>query len=226
MLRSHASSEKRGFLKCFSNTGQRLFPMNQQKSIHKSLLSRDDCLLLLVDIQQSFLDKLPSREGIDLVGRISWLLDAALQLEIPVVAMAEDIPHQGSAVPEIVSRLPAGSKVHNKMIFGLAADELIMSEIRASGRNTAVLVGLETDVCVAHSALGLLENGFQVVAATDGTASPAQGHEIGLERMRGAGVVMGTVKSIYYEWVRGVAGDDEVRRQILDGRPLPPEVLL
>jgi nicotinamidase-related amidase len=97
--------------------------------------------------------------------------------------------------------------VLDKSVFGLAEDEEILKTVVETGRRTAILVGLETDVCVAHSALGLLRRGFDVVVVADGTGSPALGHQIGLERVRRAGGLISSVKAVYYEWVRTVAGD-------------------
>jgi hypothetical protein len=97
------------------------------------------------------------------------------------------------------------------MIFGLADQPDILAAVARTGRKTAVLVGLETDVCIAHSALGLLQQGYNVVAVSDATASPGSGQMIGLERMRRAGVLLVTVKSLYYEWLRTVTADDEFR---------------
>ena len=90
------------------------------------------------------------------------------------------------------------------MIFGLAADAEIMAAVQNTGRKTAILVGLETDVCVAQSAIGLLQKGYQVVVVADATASPGTDHEFGLERMRNAGVLISGVKGLVYEWIRTV----------------------
>ena len=76
--------------------------MRAGQTIARCLLDHEDSILVLVDIQQPFLDKLPEGEGAALVDRICWLLDVALLLGVPVVAMAEEIPKHGSAVPEIV----------------------------------------------------------------------------------------------------------------------------
>jgi nicotinamidase-related amidase len=40
----------------------------------------------------------------------------------------------------------------------LAAEPAIMAAVEATGRRTADLVGAETDVCVAQSAVGLLDH--------------------------------------------------------------------
>ena len=65
-----------------------------------------------------------------------------------------------------------------------------MAAINTTGRKTAILVGLETDVCVAHSARGLLQEGYQVAVVADATGAPGKAHEYDLDRMKQAGVVV------------------------------------
>ena len=91
------------------------------------------------------------------------------------------------------------------MVFGLAGQPSILDEVTRTGRNEFVLVGMETDVCVAHSAIGLMGLGFRVAVIDDATASPPPHHEYGIARVRGAGAVITSVKGIYYEWVRDLA---------------------
>jgi nicotinamidase-related amidase len=67
-----------------------------------------------------------------------------------------------------------------------------------------VLCGLETDVCVAQSALGLLDTGKRVVVVEDAVASPGAAHAQGLARMSRAGVELVGVKGLGYEWLRTV----------------------
>jgi nicotinamidase-related amidase len=167
----------------------------------------------VIDVQEYFLAKLPAEEAGGLVDRIGWLIDVAIGLNIPIVVTAEDIPKLGGVVPAIAKKLPPESFVFNKMAFGLGEDEDIVAAVEDTGRNTAVLVGLETDVCVAQSALGLVQRGFEVVVLADATSSPESGHEVGLERMRRAGVLVSSVKSLYYEWIRTVAQDNVFMRK-------------
>ncbi len=185
--------------------------MGTQNSVLNSLIEVDDSVLIVIDVQEHFLAKLPAEERRLLADRIGWLVSAAVSLGVPIVATAEDIPELGGIVPTVRDRLPPGCVAHDKMVFGLAGDEAILKAVRDTGRTVAVLVGLETDVCVAHSALGLMKQGFQVVVLADGTASPGAGHEIGLERVRQAGGLIASVKSLYYEWVRTVERDKAFR---------------
>jgi nicotinamidase-related amidase len=176
-------------------------------SLRRSLIEVDDSVLIVIDVQEHFLAKLPPEERGPLTERIGWLIGAADHLDVPVIATAERMHELGGVAPSIARRLPSGCPVFDKAVFGLAEDEEILNAVMETGRKTAILVGLETDVCVVHSALGLLRRGFEVVVVADGTGSPGRGHEIGLERVRRAGGLISSVKAVYYEWVRTVAGD-------------------
>jgi nicotinamidase-related amidase len=187
--------------------------MPKSKAIATSLVDMKDCCLILIDVQQGFLDKLPKKENKRLAKRLLWLLKVAVRLGIPLVVTAEDIKRNGSVIPKLSRALPVETEVHNKMVFDLTADPKIMSAVQATGRKTAVLTGMETDVCVAHSALGLLEQGYRVVVVEDVCASPGKAHANGLARIRDAGALLSNVKSLYYEWLRTVEASRRFHRK-------------
>ncbi len=95
------------------------------------------------------------------------------------------------------------------MIFGLAAQSEILEAVQQTNRNIAVLIGYETDVCITHSALGLMDLGLKVVVVADATGSPGNNHQIGLDRIRSAGGIIVSAKSLYYEWIRTVEKSNE-----------------
>ena len=76
--------------------------------------------------------------------------------------------------------------MHDKMVFGLAGQPSILDDVTRTGRNEFVLVGMETDVCVAHSAIGLMGFGFRVAVIDDATASPPPHHDFGIDRVEAA----------------------------------------
>jgi len=178
--------------------------MQKPIQLKSRLIDVDNSVLVVIDVQDSFLKKFSESERNLLKSRIGWIVDVAVRLGVPVVAMAEEIPAMGSVSPCILQKFPADTSIFNKMTFGLAADEKIMAAINITGRKTAILVGLETDVCVAHSALGLQQKGYQVAVVVDATGASGKAHEYGLERMKQAGVVITNVKSLFYEWIRTV----------------------
>jgi nicotinamidase-related amidase len=176
----------------------------KQSNIQRALIDVDHSVLIVIDVQPPFLDKLPREDGQLLRNRICWLIGVAGWLHVPLVVTAEDIAREGGVDPQVARALPANVQAHNKMVFDLAADPAILAAVAQSGRKTAVLVGLETDVCVAHSALGLLGHGYQVAVVADATGSPGTAHGFGLERAADAGALIISVKSLFYEWMRTV----------------------
>ena len=184
-------------------------------SAESALFERERSCLVVIDVQQYFLDKLPLHWREALVERIAWLMRAARLLDIPVIATAEDVERDGPLMPELERCLPAGAPpVFNKMVFGLWGQEDIRAALEATGRDRFVLAGLETDVCVAQSALGLRAAGYQVAVVADACASPPPNHEHGLRRLEGTGVIRTSVKTVFYEWVRDLETTHRVRAQL------------
>ncbi|NOX28496.1 MAG: isochorismatase family protein [Actinobacteria bacterium] len=180
-----------------------------QQLTHQQLTDRDDSVLIVVDVQQSFVDKLPEDAASLLLNRIRWTVQMADRLDIPIVVTAECIESVGNTVPSVAEVFPDGTIEHNKMTFGLGGEPLILDAVESTGRRTAVLIGFETDICVMQSALGLLQQGFRVVVLADATGSPGESHAAGILRMRDAGVVISTVKGTFYEWVRSLHFADD-----------------
>ena len=176
--------------------------------------------LVVIDVQDCFLAKLDPPERAAVVSRIAWLVRVAGVLDVPVIAMAEDIMRQQSLAPEVADVLPSDCVVHDKLVFGLAGQPEILAAVEQTRRSDMILVGLETDVCVAQSALGLLDAGYRVAALEDAIASSASAdHARGIDRMRRAGAIITSVKGLYYEWVRDVATDDRVKAVVGAARP-------
>lgn len=178
------------------------------------LLVRDDSLLLVIDAQERFYG--PGREDVDFPSlhssfeRTGWLAASAAALGIPVVVTEEEAEHNGPTDPRVATQLPPGTPVLDKRYFGAPDNPEIMSAIEETGRTTVVIVGLETDVCVAHTALLLQERNLRAVVASDCLFSPGPAHVAGLDRLRDAGIEILSAKSVFYDWVRGVAELDAV----------------
>lgn len=121
---------------------------------------------------------------------------------MPIVVTEEDPATNGLTDPLIARWLPPGTPVLTKPVFGLADVPEILAAVESTGHRTAVIAGAETDVCVAQSAIGLLDRGFRVVVVSDATFSPGAMHQAGLHHVRDAGAELRHAKGVYYEWIR------------------------
>jgi len=171
------------------------------------LLDRDDSVLVVIDAQDGFSGSDdPDREAAARSRAVAaWLAGVATVLGIPAVVTEEDAAANGPTDPAIAAALPAGTPVFDKRVFGLTGEPAIVTALDALDRRTAVIVGAETDVCVAHSAIGLQELGWGVVVVSDATFSPGVMHALGLDQLRDAGIAVRHAKGVYYDWVRTLA---------------------
>jgi nicotinamidase-related amidase len=177
------------------------------------LLDRDDSVLVVIDAQPGFL----AAEAEPAVERMAWLVSVAARLGVPVVVTEEEPERNGATDSRIADRWPSGTPVLTKPTFGLAGTPEILETVGATARRTAVVVGCETDVCVAQSAIGLVAAGFACVVVDDATFSPGEMHERGLARLASEGVARNHAKGVTYEWLRTV----EDAHAVLDDPSLP-----
>ena len=192
------------------------------------LVQREDSVLVVVDVQPGFLAKesftdADTAAARSALARMTWLVAVAARLEIPVIVTEEEADRQGATADEVAAVLPHGSAVFRKPTFGLANTPEILAAVRETQRHTAVLIGCETDVCVAQSAIGLHEHGFSCVVVEDATFSPGEMHARGLERLASAGVSRNHAKGLTYEWLRSV--DDAHAFLHPEGLPAAPFAL-
>ena len=178
-----------------------------------------ECLPLVIDAQPGFCaDALADTDAAttkSTPARAPWLATLAGRLEVPIVVTEEDAAANGPTDASLLRRLPPRTPVLDKPTFAVTGTAAIMSAIRATQRPAAVLVGFETDVCVAQSAVGLLEAGFRVLVVEDATFSPGPMHARGLARAVRDGAELDHAKGVGYEWIRTV----EASRRIIDADP-------
>ena len=171
------------------------------------LVDRDDSVLIAIDAQPGFAGTTDatSRESARSREVAAWLTGVAVALDVPVVVTEEDAEANGPTDAAISRHLPPETPVLPKAVFELAEEPEILAAVESTGRRTTILVGAETDVCIAQSAIGLADRGFRVIVVSDATFSPGAMHDHGLAQLRDAGVEIRHAKGVYYEWVRTLA---------------------
>ena len=173
------------------------------------LIRLDRSVLLIIDTQDGFYGE--ERTDVDraafglCIERVAWLAALADALAVPVVVTEEDAATNGPTAPSVLAALPRGAKVFPKPVFAAGDNPPIRAALEATGRSTVVLAGLETDVCVAHSAISLRERGYHVAAVADALFSPGDAHRHGLDRLRSEGVQLLSAKELLYDWARTLA---------------------
>ena len=167
--------------------------------VARQSLESERCALIVVDIQQKLLPPIFNKET--LVKNSQLLVRLAKILSIPIMMTTQYTKGLGPTVPEIASLLPDVAAV-DKLEFGCFGSDDFRSGLKSlpGNRNTILLCGMETHICVTQTALGALNDGYLVHVASDAVGSRAEWNwHIGLDRMRAAGAVISSTEMVMYE---------------------------
>src|SRR2546428_2538213 len=166
-------------------------------------LEADQCALVVVDIQEKLLPPIFQKE--QLVKNSQLLIRLAGILRIPTLMTTQYAKGLGGTVPEIASLLPETEPIDKQMFSCFGSDVFCSMLKRMPGkRNTVLLCGMESHICVMQTALGALREGYLVHVASDAVSSRTEWNwKIGLERMRAAGAIISSTEMMIYELLRG-----------------------
>jgi nicotinamidase-related amidase len=162
-------------------------------------MSAADTALLVIDVQEKLLPKVPDAAA--LTRNIAFLIDAARLLEMPVQATEQYPKGLGPTVAELIGRLPQRPE---KIAFSSCAAPSVVETFHREARPKVVLAGIETHVCVLHTALDLLALDFRVFLPVDAVGARYRiDHDTALRRLEQAGVVLTTTEGCVFEWIGG-----------------------
>jgi nicotinamidase-related amidase len=162
-------------------------------------LDGNQCALVVVDIQEKLLPPIFQKE--QLVRNAKLLIRAAGVLKIPAIVSTQYAKGLGGTVPEVASLLPETVTI-DKNLFSCFGSEVFCTLLKRlpGNRNTLLLCGMESHICVMQTALAALREGYLVHIASDAVSSRTEWNwKIGLDRMRAAGAVISSTEMIIYE---------------------------
>jgi nicotinamidase-related amidase len=161
-------------------------------------LRPEDCALAVIDIQEKLLPPIWQKER--MVRNSQLLIRMATTMQLPLLVSTQYAKGLGQTVPEIAC-LINGAKVIDKLEFGCFGNGDYCSAIgKLQERNTLLLCGMETHICVMQTALGALNQGMTAHVAADAVSSrTALNWKLGLGRMQAAGAVISSTEMMLYE---------------------------
>lgn len=162
------------------------------------LAKSDQSVVVVVDLQPTFLAAIWESDRV--VRRAEFLLQVARVLGIPSVATVQNQVRMGGLHENIGPLVQNGAT--NKMPFSCCGAPGFVEGLASLQRSQAILVGIETHICVNQTACDLLDRGMAVFVAADAVSASSQDrHHLGLERMRANGVTLAHSEAISYEWL-------------------------
>jgi nicotinamidase-related amidase len=135
-----------------------------------AFLKKDECFLLVIDIQERLHAAMEDQAKKTYVKNGVILIETAKSCQIPIIVSEQYPKGLGPTIADAAQHLE-GIDRHEKLFFSCYRDEGIRKAIRSTGRKTAVIIGIETHVCVMQTALDLLGDGYRVVIASNAVCS-------------------------------------------------------
>jgi nicotinamidase-related amidase len=174
-------------------------PVSGYAEIARQTLEPERCALLVIDIQEKLLPPIFQKE--QLVRNAQLLIRAAGLLKIPAIASTQYAKGLGGTVPEVASLLRETEAIDKNLFSCFGSDVFCTLLKRLPGnRNTLLLCGMESHICVMQTALAALREGYIVHIASDAVGSRTEWNwKIGLDRMRTAGAVISSTEMMIYE---------------------------
>lgn len=169
--------------------------------------------VVIVDVQERLAAAMPDAQMSALTRAATVLIEAARVLGAEIIATEQYPAGLGKTIPPIAERLAeSGAPVISKMEFSACdAAGFERAWARRSPR-AAIVVGMETHVCVFQTVRELAARGVVVYVPIDGVASRRDDHRVaGLDLCRAAGAIVTTMETVVFDWLR-VAGTEPFRR--------------
>jgi len=183
------------------------------------LLDVDESQLVLVDYQGRLMPSIHEHEAV--LGNALRLGRVAQTLQVPVWGTEENPDGLGGNPAELKALC---RKTLVKMHFSACADGLTdllraparqpqagnarslpkhLQKAPAPERNSIVLAGCETHVCLMQTALDLLDEEFEVWVVTDACGSRTErSRDAAFDRLAAAGAELVTTEMVAFEWLR------------------------
>ena len=177
-------------------------PVTDYAEIARRPLDPAQCALIVVDIQEKLLPPIFQKE--QLVRNAQLLIRLAGILNIPALMTVQYPKGLGNTVPEVASLLPENEPIE-KLIFSCFGSDAFCALLKRlpGQRNTLLLCGMESHICVTQTALGALREGYLVHVASDAVGSRTEWNwNIGLDRMRAGGAIISSTEMMIYELMR------------------------
>ncbi len=181
------------------------------KNLAPFIPTRDRTAVVLVDFQERLYAAVDPERKDQVLRNTLLLLQLAKVFDLPVLAAEQYPKGLGRTVPEVSEALPAGVTPFEKVHFSAWRAEGFSERFRATGARYALVMGMESHVCVLGTVLDLLAEEVTVHVAADAVISRTRENwQTGLSLMERAGAVITSAETVIFQMLEK-AGTDEFK---------------
>ena len=183
--------------------------MARAKRSEKGLLTPDNCVVAIIDLQPQMLFSVANFDRQTIINNNVALLKAAKVFDVPVVlSTVETKSFSGNMWPQIQAIFPGQTPIERSSMNSWD-DKNFVGAIEKSGKKKIVLSGLWTETCVALPTIQAIHDGYEIYVVEDCCGDVSQlSHDNAMKRVIQAGAKPVTALSVLLEWQRDWAERD------------------
>jgi len=176
---------------------------NRPKLSEKGLLTPDNCVVAMIDLQGQMLFGASSHDRQTIINNNVLLAKAAKVFDVPLVlSTVETQAFSGNTWPQVLAAMPGNAPIERTSMNSWD-DANFVAAIEKTGRRKIVLTGLWTETCVALPAIQALHDGYEVYVVEDCCGDVSlMAHDNAMKRVIQAGAKPVTALSTLLEWQR------------------------
>ncbi len=169
----------------------------------KSLLTPENCALILIDHQPQMVFGMANIDRQLLINNVIGLAKAAKIFKIPTILTTIAAKTFSGPILSGLQEIFPDQNPIDRTSMNAWEDERVVAAVQKTGRRKLVMAALWTEVCLAFPALSAQDGGFQVYAVADASGGTSvQVHEMAMQRLIQAGVVPVTWLQVLLEFQR------------------------
>lgn len=156
-----------------------------------ALLNPDDAAILLIDHQSGLFQTVHDQSVAQLRTNVTALAKTASLMNIPIVTTAS-VPEgpNGPHMPEIKEHAPHSIFIERHGEINAWDNPDFVQAVKDTGKNTLLIAGVWTSVCVAFPSISAKSQGFNVYAVIDASGdSSTIARDVTVARLSQAGVI-------------------------------------
>ena len=159
--------------------------------------------VLIIDVQDNLAAAIPTDRMAKVQRAAAMLLGAAAELGAPVIATELDPATRGPTTEGLRDRLAqANIEAIEKLTFSASNEPSFVQQLKTTGAEAVLVLGLETHVSVFQTVRDLAARGLRVDVVVDGVASRCEEHrQVGLQLCERAGANLTTAETVLFDWM-------------------------
>lgn len=168
-------------------------------------LTADNSAMVLIDHEVGFSNLIGSHTIDEILNGTLALAKTARLFELPlVVTSGPEEAAAGPLYPELQEVLGDHPIVYRDPVFDAFDSDEFTAAVDATGRRKLIMAGIQTDVCLALTALTAINKGYEVYAVVDASAATTkETHDYAIQRMTQAGAIPVNWLAVGAELLRG-----------------------